>query len=117
MDAPNQEDLAYASARELSALMAHPAYEKYFVPLLKELIRSTTEQILVPNENRKQARPDDYLRGYVAACRAILQYPEATIARQEQRRKQDAEASAPPPLSHQLMAGGAPGGISPTDSI
>lgn len=117
------EELAAADARDLVFLLGAKAYNDFFVPLLMGLQHRALTELSDPSAKRRDAKPDDYLRGYIAACRAILNAPGEILFQQEQRNRENAEHDSVSQRYEEIAHGGrGPYGeeraaISPTDPI
>lgn len=117
------EDLAGADARDLVFLLGSKAWNDFFIPLLIGLSTRALSELADPSKKRRDEKPDDYLRGYIRAVRAIMSAPGEILAAQEQRTKEDAEHDSVALRYAEIAHGGrSPYGeeraaISPTDPI
>jgi hypothetical protein len=117
------EDLSGADPRDLVFLLTSKAYNDFFIPLLLGLMQKSLEDLANPSEERRAKRPDDYLRGYYAAARAILNAPHHIMHEQEQRNREEAETESVSKRYEEIAHGGhGPFGedrmeISPEDPI
>ena len=102
---PGFDELAAANPRELSALMAHPAWIDYFVPLMIGMTNAAMAALVTPTEARRAAQPDDYLRGIIRTCRAILAYPEQTLLMQARKAAEEEEELARERRTTELVGG------------
>lgn len=118
-----QEELAAADPRDLVFLLGSKAYNDFFIPLLMGLQQRAMTSLADPSVRRRDSKPDDYLRGYIAACRAILNAPGEILHEQEQRNREEAEHDSVSKRYEEIAHGGrGPYGeeraaISPTDPI
>lgn len=117
------DELAAADARDLTYLLGSKAYNDFFVPLLMGLMQRSISQLVDPSLPRKERYTDDYLRGFIAAARAILNAPQAILAGQEQRNREEAVKDQVTQRYEEIAHGGRGpygedhAGVSPTDPI
>lgn len=60
-------------------LLNHSAWSGFFVPLFSDLRSSYHTQLLDPSSDRKNAVPDDFLRGCIQTLDAILSVGPAFV--------------------------------------
>ena len=117
------EDLAAADARDMIHLLGSRAWSNFLAPLLIGTMNSWLLQLADPGQKRHWDKPDDYLRGGIAACRAILNAPTTIIAAQEKRNEDEGRETKETERYEDLAHGGRgpygedQAGISPTDPI
>ena len=54
----------------IAYIVNSPAWIDVFRPLLVGMLRGFYNELADPSRERKDAKPDDYLRGGIALCRA-----------------------------------------------
>lgn len=117
------EELAATDSKDLSFLLQSRGYTEFFVPLIVGLIQSSVNQLADPSLARKNSRPDDYLRGYIAASRAILNAPNAILAAQARQAQEEADQRTEQERYEEIARSGrgpigeAEAPISPSDPI
>lgn len=117
------EDLAGADARDMVHLLGSRAWSNFLEPLLIGTMNAWLFQLADPEKKRHWDKPDDYLRGGIAACRAILNAPAAIIAAQEKRNEDDNREGKDEERYSDIAHGGRGPygedqvGLSPTDPI
>jgi len=102
---PTFDELAAANPRELVALMSHPAWIDYFVPLMIGMTNAAVNALADPTEARRARQPDDYLRGIIRTCRAIMAYPEHTLQQQARMVAEEEEEVARERRTSELVGG------------
>jgi len=63
----------------LRFLVWSDAWQKFFEPLLKNLEKGLTDELLNPSIERKNKRSDDCIRGSIHTIRAILNFPAQVL--------------------------------------
>jgi hypothetical protein len=117
------DELAAADARDLVYLLSSRAYSDFFVPLLTGLMQRSISQLCDRSISRREHQTDDYLRGYIAAARAILNAPQTILEEQEQRNREEVIQDSVSKRYEEIAHGGRgpygedQAGISPTDPI
>ena len=117
------DELAAADARDLTYLLGSKAYNDFLVPLMTGLMQRAITQLVDPSLPRKERFTDDYLRGFIAAVRAILNAPTTILAEQEQRAREEQEHTEVTQRYEEIAHGGRGpygedrAGISPVDPI
>lgn len=115
------EELAGHDPRNISFLLASKAYNEFWIPLLTGLMQKSLAQLADPTLPRKVS--SNYLRGYIAACRAILNAPIDILESQNRKnREDDSEVTASQQYEEIARTGRGPFGpsqiaVSPTDPI
>lgn len=118
-----KDELAAADPRDLIFLLGSKAYNDFFIPLLMGLQQRALTELADPTAKRRDTKPDDYLRGYIAACRAIMNAPGEILHEQEQRNREEEMQDSVSKRYEEIAHGGrGPYGeeraaISPTDPI
>lgn len=75
----------------LSFLLLAPAWEGLYKKRISEQVKACYDRLIVPSRDRKDQYPDDYIRGYVAALRWAIGWPEAEMNRAVAEAIQDKE--------------------------
>lgn len=65
----------------LSHLLLHPAWEGIIKKGIAERVNSYYTQLIDPSVKRKDATPDDFIRGYIAALKWVVSWPEEEMNR------------------------------------
>lgn len=117
------DELAAADARDLVFLLGSKAWNDFFIPLMMGLQHRALTELADPSKKRRDEKPDDYLRGYIRAVRAIMNAPGEILYQQEQRNRENATNDSVAQRYAEIAHGGrSPYGeeraaISPTDPI
>lgn len=78
----------------LAYVVNSPSWLDFFEPLLREAINASMSQLADPSITRKNARPDDFLRGQIVALRNLLDMPHFVLEDQRERHKTQAADDA-----------------------
>lgn len=122
-DVFTKDDLAGSDPRDLVFLLGSKAWNDFFVPLLLGLQAKALSDLADPSRKRRDEKPDDYLRGYIRAVRAILNAPGEILYEQERRNIENDEHDSVAQRYAEIAHGGrGPYGeeraaISPSDPI
>lgn len=79
---------------ELARLLTSPAWTDLVKARISGRVKVLYDKLIDPEENRKERLPDDYIRGFIAACRWILVFPDEEM---KQAVKATLAESVPPP--------------------
>ena len=68
------------------AFLCHaPAWEGLYKARVAEQVSAMYNLLLNPSRSRKEAQPDDFIRGYIAALRWAVTWPETELNLAAQR--------------------------------
>jgi hypothetical protein len=85
------KELNDTDLNHLAYLVNSPAYLEFFEPYLQAMERGLLNDLISPASERKNEKPDDYLRGGIMVIRAILEAPRWVLEREAERLRQEAE--------------------------
>lgn len=69
----------------LAYIVNSPSWVDFFEPTLREMMASTMAALADPTIDRKNNRPDDFLRGQIVVIRNFLEIPHYIIADARER--------------------------------
>lgn len=81
---------------QLAYIVRSPAWENFFDPMLRGIVENICALLLDPSQERKDKRPDDFLRGQAVLVRNFLELPHTVIEEarmREQQQQRDADAA------------------------
>ena len=77
--------LTYDNINHLTYIVNSPSWLDFFEPMLKESMNSTLALLADPSIERKNSRPDDFLRGQIVTIRNFLSLPHFIISEHRER--------------------------------
>jgi hypothetical protein len=80
----------------LSHLLLHPAWEGIIKKGIAERAAAYNNQLIDPSVSRKDVAPDDFIRGYIAALKWVVSWPEEEMNRAVQTLLDEAAELAEP---------------------
>jgi len=66
---------------QLSHLLLSPAWDGIIKAAVNQRVKMMYDQLVDPSKKRKERLPDDYIRGFIGACRWMLTFPEEEMNR------------------------------------
>ncbi len=72
-------NIDFQNLESLRFLVWSDAWRSFFEPMLQNLEAQLVNELLVPTQERKERRPDDFIRGSIYVIRNILNFPSQAL--------------------------------------
>ena len=81
MEWPKVGDFSIEERYQLvSSLSTHEGWTKIAIPIISNRVKTLYTRLIDPSERRKEALPDDYIRGQIAALKWMIEWPDKQLA-------------------------------------